>query len=234
LGVTVRLSVEDVVSLAAWRRSETARNAWLAGPGLIVLMPVEQQAAALVVGTAPGGLPAWLARPDGLERGRLSAMAQELGTSLLPRHFGARDCAAGHVRQLGKALARGDCDSASIFVRMSLVQSSGTTARALLVWPLDQPAAVFETESALPPATRDRGPSVRDAGQLSRVKLSVSAVVAHKREAVCRIVQLAPGDVLRFDKPHRAPLELCVDGRRVAAGHCVEIGRRLGIVITSS
>ena len=129
---------------------------------------------------------------------------------------------------------RGDCDAASIFVRMSLVQSSGTRACALLVWPLNQPAAVFETETAAPPATRGRGPSVRNAGLLSRVKLGVSVVVAQKREAVCRIVQLAPGDVLQFDKSHRAPLELHVDGRRVAAGQCVEIGRRLGLVITSS
>jgi flagellar motor switch/type III secretory pathway protein FliN len=117
---------------------------------------------------------------------------------------------------------------------MSLAPSRGSAAEALLVWPLDQPAAVFDTDSAIPPATSDGCQSVQDAGQLSRVKLNVSVIVAQKREPVRRIVQLAAGDVLRFDKVHRAPLELHVNGRRVAAGQCVEIGRRLGLVITSS
>jgi flagellar motor switch/type III secretory pathway protein FliN len=169
-----------------------------------------------------------------LERGRLAAMAQELGTSLLPRHFGARDCAAGHMRQLSAGLSRGGCGAATICVRMSLELSRGGMANALLVWPLDRPAEVFEPHSATSNATIERGPSVRDAGQLMRAKVGLSVVVAQKREAVSRIVQLAPGDVLRFDKSHRAPLELHADGRRVAAGQCVEIGRRLGLVITSS
>jgi flagellar motor switch/type III secretory pathway protein FliN len=229
LGIAVRLSVEDVAGLASRLKREATRATWLSGPGLMVLMPVEQQAAAFVVGAWPGGLPAWLARPDGLERGRLSAMAQELGTSLLPRQFGARGCAAGYVPQLGAALARGGCSAAAICVEMSLEQSSSGRARALLVWPLDQPATVFATEAVASPKT-----SVRDTGELSHVKLDVSVVVAQKRESVRRIVQLTAGDVLRFDKSHRAPLELQVDGRRVAAGQCVEIGRRLGLVITSS
>jgi flagellar motor switch/type III secretory pathway protein FliN len=117
---------------------------------------------------------------------------------------------------------------------MSLEQSSGIAADALLVWPLDRPAAVFETEVSTSNAAIDGGPSVRDAGELTRVKISLSVVVAQKREPVSRIVQLAAGDVLRFDKSHRTPLELHVNGRRVAAGQCVEIGRRLGLVITSS
>jgi flagellar motor switch/type III secretory pathway protein FliN len=117
---------------------------------------------------------------------------------------------------------------------MSLEQSSGITSDALLVWPLDRPTAVFETEAATSNAAIDGGPSLREAGELARAKLSLSVVVAQKREPVNRIVQLAPGDVLRFDKSHRRPLELHVEGRRVAAGQCVEIGRRLGLVITSS
>ncbi len=68
--------------------------------------------------------------------------------------------------------------------------------------------------------------------ELQRVMLPVTVVLAHQRAAVQQIVQLAPGSILRFDKSHRAPLELRVGGRPLAAGQCVEIGRRLGLVIT--
>ncbi len=68
---------------------------------------------------------------------------------------------------------------------------------------------------------------------MQQVKLPVTAVLASKREAVERIVHLAPGAILRFDKSYQAPLELHVDGQRLAAGQCVEVGQRLGLVITS-
>ncbi len=187
----------------------------------------------LWVSSAHEVLPAWVAQPNGLERGRLAALAQELGTSLLPRGVAVRDCAAAGVGNLAGSLERGGCAPDAACIRMALALADGRTASALLTWPLCRPEDVFDPAPTTRAATRSLDASAVCPGAMQQVKLPVIVVLASKREAIERIVQLAPGTILRFDKSPRAPLELHVDGRPLAAGQCVEVGRRLGLVITS-
>ena len=68
---------------------------------------------------------------------------------------------------------------------------------------------------------------------LLRAQVPVAVTLATKKEAVSRIVALAPGSILRFDKSCHEPLDLEVGNRRIAKGICVQSGHRLGLQITA-
>ncbi|MEX2111716.1 MAG: FliM/FliN family flagellar motor switch protein [Pirellulales bacterium] len=232
LDIPVRLVIRESTNLAAWRTQLPANQRALQGPGLMVLMPTGG-AAVLLVSASNDVLPEWVFMADGLQQGRLAAMAQELGTALLPRRLVARDCAAAGILNLAAALACGRCAADAVCISMSLTLADGPAAPALLIWPLEQPAAVFERAEPVF-VERLRQPASADCrAELRRVNVPVKVVLAQTRLAVQRIVELAPGSILRFGKSYQAPLELQVDGRRLVTGHCVEIGRRLGLVISS-
>jgi flagellar motor switch/type III secretory pathway protein FliN len=233
LRVDARLIVHESALMAASPGSLWAERSICEGPGLVVLMPVSGGAAVLFVSASDEVLPAWIAQPNGLECGRLAALAQELGTSLLPRRVAVRDCAAAGVGSLAGSLKRGECAPDAASVRMSLALADGRTTPALLAWPLQRPEAVFDPVRTLRANAKSLDASAACRGAMQQVKLPVTVVLASKREAVDRIVHLAPGAILRFDKSCQAPLELHVDGQRLAAGQCVEVGRRLGLVITA-
>jgi flagellar motor switch protein FliN len=67
---------------------------------------------------------------------------------------------------------------------------------------------------------------------LQRAQVPVAVTLATKKEALGRIVALAPGSILRFDKSCHEPLDLEVGNRRIAKGICVQSGRQLGLQIT--
>jgi flagellar motor switch/type III secretory pathway protein FliN len=67
---------------------------------------------------------------------------------------------------------------------------------------------------------------------LLRAQVPVAVTLAAKKEAVSRIVALAPGSILRFDKSCHEPLDLEIGNRRIAKGICVQSGQRLSLQIT--
>ncbi len=148
LGIAARLVVHESTMLASSSGSPWAERSICEGPGLVVLMPVSGGAALLLLSGTQGVLPAWVAQPNGLQRGRLAAVAQELGTSLLPRRVSPRDCAAAGVSNLAASLARGRCSADAACIRMSLALADGRTAPALLAWPLLRPEDLFEPARA--------------------------------------------------------------------------------------
>ena len=66
------------------------------------------------------------------------------------------------------------------------------------------------------------------ADALMKIKVPLAVVLAEKRMPLERILRIAPGAVLKFDKPCTEPLEVEVGGRRIAAGETVTVGEQLG------
>ncbi|MEX2121794.1 MAG: FliM/FliN family flagellar motor C-terminal domain-containing protein [Pirellulales bacterium] len=68
---------------------------------------------------------------------------------------------------------------------------------------------------------------------LLRIQVPVTATLAWKKQPIGRIVELAPGSIIQFDKSCREMLEMRVGNQRVAEGEAVTVGGKFGIRITS-
>lgn len=68
---------------------------------------------------------------------------------------------------------------------------------------------------------------------LLRIRLPVVVTLARKRQPLSRIVELAPGSIIQFDKSCEETLELDVGGRSIATGEAVKVGDKFGLRITS-
>jgi len=68
---------------------------------------------------------------------------------------------------------------------------------------------------------------------LMRIRVPVAALLVERRLPLDRILRIAPGTVLKFDRSCAQPLELEVGGRRIAVGEAVTVGEQLGLRITA-
>ena len=68
---------------------------------------------------------------------------------------------------------------------------------------------------------------------LMKIKVPVAALLVERRLPLDRILRIAPGTVLKFDRSCAQPLELEVGGRRIAVGEAVTMGEQLGLRITA-
>jgi flagellar motor switch protein FliN len=68
---------------------------------------------------------------------------------------------------------------------------------------------------------------------LLRIRVPVKVTLASKRQAIGRVLELAPGAILHFGKPCDDPLTLSVGSCAVAVGETVKIGEKFGLRITS-
>jgi flagellar motor switch protein FliN len=68
---------------------------------------------------------------------------------------------------------------------------------------------------------------------LLRIKVPVTVTLAAKRESLEHILQLGKGSILQFEKPCDHPLDLEVNGRRLAVGKAVQIGPHLGLQVAT-
>lgn len=66
---------------------------------------------------------------------------------------------------------------------------------------------------------------------LLQLRVPLAVTVVTQRQSIAQLSNLAPGTILRFDKPCSAPLELQVAGRTIARGQCVRQGDRLGLLL---
>lgn len=133
---------------APWNPAELAAAG--AGPGLLVLLKVGPQGAALQVPAAGGLLPEWYAAPDPTGTSKLATLAQELGLLVLPDELPADETLVEAVPALAEALARGEPATDAMMLPWRLT-SGETSAPAWLIWPLAQPAAVFAAQAASQP-----------------------------------------------------------------------------------
>jgi len=68
---------------------------------------------------------------------------------------------------------------------------------------------------------------------LLRIEVPVVVTLATTRQPVGRVLDLAPGTILHFEKACDQPLAVSVGGCDVAVGETVKVGDKFGLRITS-
>lgn len=68
---------------------------------------------------------------------------------------------------------------------------------------------------------------------LLRIEVPVVVTLATTRQPVSRVLELAPGTILHFDKSCDDPLLLSIGGCDVAVGETVKVGDKFGLRIMS-
>src|SRR5438093_12819294 len=71
------------------------------------------------------------------------------------------------------------------------------------------------------------------ARSLLRIQVPVVVTLATTRQPVSRVLDLAPGTILHFDKPCDDPLTLSVSACDIAVGDTVKVGEKFGLRLTS-
>jgi flagellar motor switch/type III secretory pathway protein FliN len=227
--------------------------------GLAIVLSVGAQALIVAVPEQGGVVPGWCAEPDATGTSRLDTLAQELGMLVVPGSITAEPMKTARVKNLAGALGRGGVTDQPRQVLLQLSLADGRQAKALVVWPLSNPAAVFgvapprpKPKLPLPPRprpapaprpsvpsspSRTRIASSRDlphySKSLLKIPLPVVVTLARKRQPVGRVVEIGPGLIIQFDKSCEEMLDLEVGGHRVACGEAVKVGDKFGLRITS-
>jgi flagellar motor switch protein FliN/FliY len=252
--VTVAIGTGGKIDMRALPESYSA-------PGLAIVLANGEEAALLVIPEGSGFVPAWCAEPDAAGQSRLATLAQEVGMLVTPEGYTPTYFKAGFVTSLAAAVVRGGVLTGAVSLPLSLGQPDGQTVEAALVWPVPKPASVFGTASrpdkgsgagsrprpgpatsadaaSDSPATPE-GPRVSVASlpvyarSLLRVRVPVIVTLAEKKQALRRILELAPGSIIQFDKACEEMLELAVGQRPVALGEAVKVGDKFGLRVTS-
>jgi flagellar motor switch protein FliN/FliY len=68
---------------------------------------------------------------------------------------------------------------------------------------------------------------------LLRIQVPVVVTLAATRQPVSRVLELAPGTILHFDKSCDDPLTLSIGSRDIAVGETVKVGEKFGLRIMS-
>ncbi len=68
---------------------------------------------------------------------------------------------------------------------------------------------------------------------LLHIEVPVTVTLAAKKQPVGKIMELAPGSIIQFDKSCEEMLDLEVGGQAVAQGEAVKVGDKFGIRLTS-
>ena len=68
---------------------------------------------------------------------------------------------------------------------------------------------------------------------LLKIEVPVIATLARKKQSIADIIELAPGDIIQFDKSCEDALDLEVGNQPVALGEAVKVGDKFGLRIIS-
>jgi flagellar motor switch/type III secretory pathway protein FliN len=89
--------------------------------------------------------------------------------------------------------------------------------------PPTAPPATTATLDALPAYTRS----------LLKIKVPVVVTLAQKKHSLRRVLELAPGAIIQFDKSYEEALQLAVGHCPVARAQAVKVGDKFGVCVTS-
>jgi flagellar motor switch/type III secretory pathway protein FliN len=225
------------------------------GPGLIVVMNVEAEAAVVVLSEAGGLLPNWYRTPDATGKSKLTTLAQELGMLFLPEAFMPLDFSAGYVANIQTALAAGGLSASAGCVALAL--SAGEKQATLrVVWPVAKPSEVLKAAAAPKaeptPAAAKSAPTAPKHTEISeddfedalanmppyvrsllKIQVAVSVHLATTQLPVSKILEIGPGSIIQFKRNCEQPLSLCVGDEVIADGEAVKVGDKFGLRITS-
>jgi flagellar motor switch protein FliN/FliY len=79
------------------------------------------------------------------------------------------------------------------------------------------------TFNALPAYTRS----------LLKIKVPVVVTLAQKKQPLRKVLELAPGAIIQFDKSYEEALELAVGHCPVAEAQAIKVGDKFGVCVTS-
>jgi flagellar motor switch/type III secretory pathway protein FliN len=80
---------------------------------------------------------------------------------------------------------------------------------------------------------KEKDTAVKILSQLEGTLLPLAAVLLEDEITVAQLLQLNPGNVLRFNKPLDSPVTLTVNNKKIAQGTVVQIGDRYAIELIS-
>jgi len=219
----------------------------LAGPGLVLLMQIPDEAAAVVLAESSGLLPDWYASPSESQRSQLQTLAQELATLLLPEQYMAAKFQLCPLSDVGQATLEAVGEEAH-GVPLSLT-SAGKSGTLHLIWPIAKTDAMTSATVSSPsttadtPTNADNNDATDDDDPLEsiptygrsllKIKVPVCVTLAQTRQPLAQIVDLTPGSIIQFDKSCETTLEMEVNNRLIAEGEAVKVGERYGLRITS-
>lgn len=224
--------------------------AGLDGPGLVVLLTFGASAALVILPEEGGLLPDWYGQPNAKQQSVLTALAQELGSLVLPEPFTPDGFQAARVSNLGEALLRGGVAAGVALLPLAMTAESGKQATASMLWPATRPSEILLKETPRKPPgpapqafasapAAPQPPSISIdalpayARSLLRIKVPVIVTLAAKKQPIGRIVELGTGSIIQFDKSCEEMLALHVADQAVAEGEAVKVGDKFGIRVTS-
>ena len=239
---------------------EAAADDW-SGPGLVMVLRIDDQTALLVLPQAGGLLPDWYGSNAPSGRRKLLELAQEVGTALLPEVFAPQDVRVGRVDELAAALRQAGVEDGAGMVPITIISGERSGVMSL-VWPAphcDELLAsvawgdtnLQDTETADEEAAATARASTRAsamagaefesgiarlpsyARSLLKIRVPVVVTLADRRQSLSRILELGPGTIIQFDKPCEETLSLEVGNREIAVGEAVKVGEKFGLRLTS-
>lgn len=216
-------------------------------PGLLVVLKVDEQTAAVAILPDQGGLlPAWCPKPDATGSSKLTTLAQELGMTLLPESLMPLEFFAQHVSDTAAAVRRGGFTGAdALSIRLTKEVKTGTL---WLLWPattaddmFKAPASAATWPPATSPVTKEQPateelnweslpPYVRS---LLHIRVAVAVKLASARQPLKQIIELGPGSILQFNQSCEQPLRLCVGDQEIAEGEAVKVNDKFGLRVTN-
>jgi flagellar motor switch protein FliN/FliY len=238
----IELTVGDVTDIGSGGATED-----LAGPGLVLLMQVPDEAAAVVLAESSELLPEWYSTPSESQRSQLQTLAQELATLLLPEQFMAAKFQLCPLSDVGQATSNAVGDEAH-GLPLNLT-SAGKSGMLHLIWPIVDAEALVSAASSDKPVADDPSGAKSDAistedtdplsaipvygRSLLKIKVPVCVTLAQTRQPLGQIVDLTQGSIIQFEKSCDTTLEMEVNNRLIAEGEAVKVGERYGLRITS-
>ncbi len=239
---------------------EAAAEDW-SGPGLLMVLRIDDQTALLVLPEASGLIPGWCGSNAPSGRRKLLELAQEVGTALLPEAFAPQDVRAGRVDELAAALKQAGVENGAGLVPITIISGEQSGVMSL-VWPAPEcdkllasvswgEANLQDTETADEEAVATVRASARAsamagaefesgiarlpsyARSLLKIRVPVVVALAARRQSLSRILELGPGTIIQFDKPCEETLSLEVGDHEIAVGEAVKVGEKFGLRLTS-
>jgi flagellar motor switch protein FliN len=229
LGATVEASLGLATT---WQASA---GEGFSGPGLVLAFLVDE-AALVAVLPESSLLPPWYAQPTASAQQCLMALAKELSRLILPAEISVREFFAIPVPSLVEAIGAAAPAAKAARVPLVLRAEEARQGTLSLIWPLEKaerlaPRRGVVRSSTVSAASVDELPAYTRS--LLRIPLPVSVTLATRKQPVRQILDLGVGSVIHFDKPCDEPLDLEVNGHRVARGEAVKVGDKFGLRIQS-
>ena len=246
---TFEVGEPEILGWRAWP------EAWR-HPGLLIALPIADQAAIMLLPDPDAALPAWCNHPDPAGKASLQTLTAAVASLVLPPTYRSLEAFSVHVPNVAEALEQGSGDTLGA-IPITLQSSQGTISGSLVL-PITHWKNLLPKVAAPPPVSpgiaADSGPRTdfdepadfadphdrleHDLPRLPsyvrsllRVPVTVAVTLAHTRTSLSKVIDIGPGTIIQFDKSCESPLSLEVGDVEIANGEAVKIGDKFGLKV---